>query len=76
MNKDIIVEFSGWCRISAESAKFINIENEEIICGIQWQKLPKDERSNYILEDVIDAQRDATDGSYDQIDVFEDRGIL
>lgn len=42
------------------------------IDGLQWLALSKEEREDYILKNVIDAQRDADDGDYNEIRVFED----
>ena len=74
--KDIIVEFSGWVRLSPDKARFQSLhpsENGKIISGTDWLNLPSDEdRCDYILEDVVAAQRDCDDGNYEHIDVFED----
>ena len=73
MNKDIIVEFSGWVRMTPKKTNFVCIGlDKPDINGEQWLKLSDDDKSDYILENVIDAQRDCDDGSYDLIDVFED----
>tara|TARA_A100001515_G_scaffold117160_1_gene99084 strand:- start:1277 stop:1504 length:228 start_codon:yes stop_codon:yes gene_type:complete len=74
--KDIIVEFSGWIRIEPKKAKFVCIGSDgPDINGEQWLALDEDARFDYILESVIDAQRDSHDGDYDHIDVFEDDSI-
>ena len=71
--KDIIVEFSGWLRIEPKKAKFVCIGSDgPVINGEQWLALDEDARGDYILETVIDAQRDSHDGNYYDIDVFED----
>lgn len=75
--KDIVVEFSGWVRLCAEDASFINIHtlrDEDKITGVEFQQLSEDEQQNYILEDIIAAQRDGHDGDYDEIrwEVSED----
>ena len=74
--KDIIVEFSGWVRITPENARFQSItdeENPEVITGVQWLALDEETRyGNYILEDVIAAQRDGHDGELVDLQVFED----
>jgi hypothetical protein len=71
--KDIIVEFSGWARISPKDAKFDSLcEDNKTITGVEWLQLPTEDRDNYILNSVIAAQRDSIDGDYSQIDVFED----
>ena len=74
--RDIIVEFSGWVRLSPANAKFVKIgeqdERPDMITGVEWQNLDDDDQGDYILEDVIAAQRDADDGDYQQIDWFVD----
>jgi len=72
---DIIVEFSGWVKLSPEKAKFQKFSDDEkgeVITGVEWQKLTEDEQGEYIIEDVIAAQRDADDGSYEDITVLFD----
>ena len=71
--KDIIIDFNGWVRISPKKVTFVCIgDDKPEINGEEWQRLSEDDRSDYILEDVIAAQRDCDDGSYDEIDVFTD----
>jgi hypothetical protein len=79
MMKDIIVEFSGWVRLSPEKVKFVKVtsrshpdERPDKITGEDWQKLDEESQGDYILESVIDAQRDGDDGDYSSIDVFAD----
>lgn len=74
--KDIIVEFSGWVRLSPANVKFVKMgeqdERPDVITGEAWQQLNEDDQGDYILENVITAQRDADDGDYQQIDWFVD----
>ena len=72
--RDIIIEFSGWVRITPKNTKFVCIHDADKpdIDGEQWLALDHEQRSDYILEDVIAAQRDCDDGDYTLIDVFED----
>ena len=75
--KDIIVEFSGWVRLSPAEAKFVKISSPETLAperinGVEWQQRDEDDQGDYILEDVIAAQRDCDDGDYQQIDWFVD----
>ena len=72
--KDIIVEFSDWVKISPEKVKFVYIGSDDMpdIDGFQWLALDEDERCDYVLDSVIDVQRDCEDGDYDHIDVFEE----
>lgn len=71
--KSIVVEFSGWAKMSADDATFVRINDEdaipEIISGDVWSKMPEDKQSDYILEDVIAFQRDADDGEYEDISI-------
>lgn len=72
--KDIIVEFSGWSRLSPSNVTFVNIgkhsEQPDTITGIQWQSLDAEDKDDYILECVISAQRDCDDGDYTHVGVF------
>jgi hypothetical protein len=43
-----------------------------MITGEAWQQLDDYDQGDYVLEDVITAQRDCDDGSYDQIYVSVD----
>lgn len=71
--RDIIGEFSGWFRIEPKKAKFVCIGSDgPDISGEQWLALDEDAQNDYILQDVIAAQRDCDDGNYEHIDVFED----
>ena len=75
--RDIIVEFSGWVRLSPKNAKFLLTHADQdgrpdMITGEAWQQLNEDDQGDYILEDVIAAQRDCDDGDYQQIDWFVD----
>ena len=74
--KDIIIEFSGWVTISAEKVKFVNLLDESgelYITGEQWLALGTKEQTNYILDSVIDCQKDAEDGEYDTINYYENK---
>ncbi|MEL0098750.1 MAG: hypothetical protein VW907_04270 [Opitutae bacterium] len=71
--RDIIGEFSGWLRIDPKKARFICPGSDgPDISGEQWLALDEDAQADYILESIIDAQRDAYDKGYDHIKVFED----
>lgn len=76
-DRNIIVEFSGWCELDPEKTIFLFIGDDgdgdfHSIKGDEWLKLSDEKRSDYILESVITAQQDALDVSYEHIDVFED----
>jgi len=70
---DIIIDFSGWVRMTPKKTLFICIgDDKPDIDGEQWIALDDEQRSDYILDDIIAAQRDCDDGDYILIDVFED----
>ena len=75
---DIVVEFSGWIVADPDKTKFFKVgeqdERPDIIDGKQWLALDESERSDYILDNVIDAQRHSVDGDYSMIDI-EERGM-
>ena len=67
MSKDIVVEYSGWIRLSPQNIRFEYIGQDDMpqnIDGVQWQALSEDEQGDYILEDAIAAIRDADDGEW------------
>jgi|TARA_Y100001937_G_scaffold63351_1_gene86887 hypothetical protein len=69
---DIIVEYSGWVRMSPKNIRFEYIGQDDMpqnIDGVQWQALSEDEQDDYILEDAIAAIRDADDGEWEDISV-------
>ena len=76
---DIVVEFSGWVLADPDKTLFFKVgeqdERPDIIDGKQWLALDKDDRGDYILDNVIDVQRDSLDGDYELIDI-EERGEL
>lgn len=69
---DIVVEYSGWIRLSPQNIRFEYIGQDDMpqnINGVQWQALSEDEQSDYILEDAIAAIRDADDGEWVDLSV-------
>ena len=69
---DIIVEYSGWVRMSPKNIRIEYIGQDDMpqnIDGVQWQALSEDEQDDYILEDAIAAIRDADDGEWEDISV-------
>lgn len=70
--KKICISFSGWIDIDANDITFdcIGIDGGSIT-GVEWLALTVEQRSNYILTDLVDAQKKAIDGSYEDIDVEE-----
>jgi hypothetical protein len=72
MMDDIVVEFSGWVKISPQNIRFEYIGQDDMpqnIDGVQWQALSEDEQADYILEDAIAAIRDADDGEWVDLSV-------
>lgn len=71
---DIVVEFSGWIVADPDNTMFFYVGNDERygrITGRQWLELDESKRSDYVLDNVIDAQRHSLDGDYDTINVEE-----
>lgn len=72
--ENIVVEYSGWCKIDPEDARFVYCGGEpvtvEFISGTVWQQMDEDERSNWVLEDLVQTQIDAFDGSIEYLDVI------
>ena len=70
---DILVEFSGWIRVTPEKVSFVKIgiqdERPDIINGEQWLALDKDDRDDYILEDLAGLHIHAHDSDFEQIDI-------
>ena len=66
----IIVEFSGWIECDSDKVKFLKLLTDDVITGTEWLKLSQDDQDDYMLEDCIEAQRTALDGSYEHIDVI------
>ena len=79
----IVVEFSGWIVVDPYKTKFFKVDSlysedsgkqdtrPETINGKQWLELDESERADYVLDNVIDAQRHATDGDYSMINIEE-----
>jgi len=70
MAEKIIVEFSGWVECDSDKVKFVSLLTDDVITGTEWLKLSQDEQDDYMLEDCIEAQRTALDGSYEHLDVI------
>ena len=66
----IIVEFSGWVECDSDEVKFVSLLTDDVINGTEWLKLSQDEQDDYILEDCIEAQKTALDGSYEHMDII------
>ena len=72
MSNDIVVEYSGWIKLSPQNIRFEYIGQDDMpqnIDGVQWQALSEDEQGDYILEDAIAAIRDADDGEWVDLSV-------
>jgi hypothetical protein len=68
----IIVEFSGWCKISADSIHMQHAMTGETITGDQYFALSESERGDYLLEDLIATLRDCDDNEWIDIDFFKE----
>ena len=66
----IIVEFSGWVECDSDKVQFLKLMTDDVITGTEWLELSQDEQDDYMLEDCIEAQRTALDGSYEHLDVI------
>lgn len=73
MSEKMIIEFSGWVEAHPEETKFQYIGQDEsvsqTITAQEWMKLPKQERENYILENLAKAIMYATEGDYGYINI-------
>ena len=71
---EIVVEFSGWCRIPASKIKFQYTGTDEsipeIISGEKYISLSVKERQDYITENICDAMRDSDDLEWVDIQIF------
>ena len=69
---DIVLEFSGWVKISPENIRFDYTGQDDMpqnIDGVQWQALSEDEQSDYFIEDAVAAIRDSDDGEWVDLSV-------
>jgi hypothetical protein len=71
--KKIIVNMSGWCEADPARTMFQYIGPrdgvEKLIGGEQWLSLPKNDREDYVLENVVTAFKYSVDGEYDHIEI-------
>lgn len=77
-DKDIVVEYSGWCKLQPQNASFVYIgqdDDEHRINGLEWLDLSDEEKANYVLEDLISTIRDSFDGSLEHLDVMEEEPV-
>ena len=63
----IIVEFGGWVECDSDKVKFLKLATDDVITGTEWLELSEDDRDDYIMEDYIEAQKTALDGSYEHL---------
>lgn len=69
--EDIIMEFSGWAKVSPDSARFENCnDTEDVINGEEWQKLSPDKKEDYVIQDAIAFIRDCDNNDWTLIDTF------
>ena len=70
-SKDIVVEFSGWVKLSPQNIRYQYIGGDEsvteFITGVEWQELDEEAQSDYIMEDAIAAICDADDGEWEYL---------
>ena len=76
---DIVIEFSGWIVADPDNTMFFYVGDDKrygrkspllYITGTQWLELDESERSDYILDNVIEAQRHSLDGDYSTIEWY------
>lgn len=67
----IAIDFAGWVTIEPKRAKFAALKDgiPETINGEDWIALDEETQGWYTLEDIVDAQRDAYDGIFKQVDI-------
>lgn len=69
----IIIKMSGWCEADPARTMFqyigIRDDVEKLISGEQWLSLPENDRSDYILENVLTAFKHSVDGEYYDIGI-------
>jgi hypothetical protein len=74
--KDIVVEFSGWCRIKAKRVSFQYTGEDDdttyIITGEEYLNLSEKAREDYILKNVLVAIRNCDDMEWTSIDVIDE----
>ena len=70
----ILIDFSGWVSVDAEDVKFVYIGQDERpnIDGVAYLNLSVAERSEYILESIIQAQHVSVDGTTEIENIEED----
>tara|TARA_Y100001973_G_scaffold95555_1_gene149108 strand:+ start:543 stop:848 length:306 start_codon:yes stop_codon:yes gene_type:complete len=65
----IVVDFAGWIQADPLKTKFISSICDKVITGEEWLKLKPEERSDYRIECLIDAQTTALDGNYSDVSI-------
>lgn len=74
--RSIVIDFSGWVKVSPTAIDFEYIGEDEskpqIISGLAWLNLDNKQKEEYILSSVIEAQIVALDGDYDNIELSEE----
>jgi hypothetical protein len=74
--KNIMVHFSGWLEISPENLTFVYDGNESrvkmgVIDGVVWSKLKEEDKKEYVLMNLHDAQVKCEDMEYTEIELTE-----
>jgi hypothetical protein len=71
---EIVIEYSGWCRIDASKIKLQYTGQDEsipaIISGEDYIKLSVEERQEYLAENIYDAMRDSDDSEWVDIQII------
>jgi hypothetical protein len=74
--KNIMVHFSGWLEISPEKLIFVYDGPEArvkmgVIDGAVWSKLKEEDKKEYMLMNVYEAQTKCEDIEYTEIELTE-----
>lgn len=73
MDKVIVVEYGGWCKIEPANAKFHYCGSDDtkdgVITGDKWIELNEDDRSDYILESLTDTINNSYDSDFTDISI-------
>jgi hypothetical protein len=76
MNDEIVLEFSGCCRIEAKNAKFVYTgEDENVqfnISGEEYRQLTMEQKADYVPDDIIALIRDSSDVQWSGINVVQE----
>lgn len=71
---DIVLDFSGWCKLSEDTKMQRFTDNESLPASItvrEWANLPSEHRNEYLLEDAVAAIRDSEDMEFIELTLSE-----